>query len=288
MRISNVALGGADIGALWFDTANSVLKVHRGSNIYSNAAEAGSTGATVSATAPVDPNTGAVWYDTTTGVLRLKIWNGTAWVVATPDEGSGGTVHNTIGATVSDTEPSDPVSGALWYDSSEDELKLNVWNGTAWVDATPVTDSVGGGGGGGALLTIQALAGALRLDMPLADGQEAILTRLSSVGSALIDLYAPNAPTAIKQEATIRIAAYLYDQPESPVGARYSMAWRNSGSSALLAPWIVRGATLINAPGISTDTSTDTVASGPIIVTDQNIATYLAGLTSRVEALEAV
>ena len=40
--------------------------------------------------------------------------------------------------SVGDTAPSDPKKGDLWYDSKPDSLKLFVYDGTAWVVATPL------------------------------------------------------------------------------------------------------------------------------------------------------
>ena len=40
--------------------------------------------------------------------------------------------------SVGDTAPSDPKEGDLWYDSKPDSLKLFVYDGTAWVVATPL------------------------------------------------------------------------------------------------------------------------------------------------------
>ena len=75
-----------------------------------------------SATAPISPVTGQCWYDT--GISAMKQWDGTQWV------GIGG------GAAVSGTAPTSPQTGDLWYDSVNTG-RTYVWNGTAWVDASP-------------------------------------------------------------------------------------------------------------------------------------------------------
>ena len=56
------------------------------------------------------------------------------------------------------------------------------------------------------------------------------------VGDAHVELLIPTAPEAIKDECTIRLASYLYDQP---VGRRdaYANAWVNSGAGALASRW---------------------------------------------------
>ena len=94
-------------------------------------------------------------------------------------------------------------------------------------------------------VTVEDLAVALRLS---ADGtglpttQTNILTRLLGVADAHVDLLAPDAPDPVQDEAVVRMAAYLYDQP--PVGRRdsYSNAYVNSGAGALLARWAPQAA----------------------------------------------
>ena len=72
----------------------------------------------------------------------------------------------------------------------------------------------------------------------LAEPLAGIVTRLEGVREALVTLYADSAPDAIKQEAVIRIAAYLYDSPDIRSGDRHAAAWRNSGAASLVAPWV--------------------------------------------------
>ena len=92
-------------------------------------------------------------------------------------------------------------------------------------------------------VTVIQLAAALRLGDGVAAPAEpllSILTRLSGVADATVDLLAPDAPTAVKDEAVVRYAGYMYDMPSSPSGDRYAAAWRNSGAAALVAGWVVR------------------------------------------------
>ena len=97
-------------------------------------------------------------------------------------------------------------------------------------------------------LNTTALAAAMRLG----DGVTApveplagILTRLLAVGVAQVELAAPSAPAAVKEEATIRMAAYLYDMPQAASGGSYAAAWRNSGGQALTSGYVVRRSVLI-------------------------------------------
>lgn len=98
-------------------------------------------------------------------------------------------------------------------------------------------------------ITTADLAIALRLStdgLDLDAAQTAVLTRLAGVASALVESYAPSAPESIKQEASIRVAAYLYDTPAHLANAPQN-AFASSGAMALLAPWRVQRAHRIGA-----------------------------------------
>ena len=95
-------------------------------------------------------------------------------------------------------------------------------------------------------VTVAQLAVALRLSTdPLLEPNPAIsslLTRQLGVAEAFIEVYAPDAPQDVKNEATIRMAGYLFDSPTAPSQQRYTSIFYNSGASALLAPWMDRRA----------------------------------------------
>ena len=94
-------------------------------------------------------------------------------------------------------------------------------------------------------VTLIELSAALRIGDGVTAPEEpiaGILTRLSSVADAFIELQAPDAPDAIKEEATIRLVAYMYDSPPAPSGDRNANAWANSGAGALTGRWIARRA----------------------------------------------
>ena len=80
----------------------------------------------------------------TAGVANNKIlkYNGTQWVVADDATSSGTNV------TVSDTAPSSPNAGDLWYKSDEGRLKIyyNDGDSTQWVDTNPIGSGSGGSG----------------------------------------------------------------------------------------------------------------------------------------------
>ena len=73
----------------------------------------------------------------------------------------------------------------------------------------------------------------------LDDAQTAVMTRLVSVATALVDSYAGDAPDAIQEEAIIRVGAFLYDVvPGSSNAPQNAMV--SSGAQALLSPWRVQ------------------------------------------------
>ena len=83
---------------------------------------------------------------------------------------------------------------------------------------------------------VDALAAALRGDRDAETNS--ILSRLQGVGAALVERHGGDGvPEAVQDEAVIRVAAYLYDQPQAGSAGRYAAAWRNSGAAALVSPW---------------------------------------------------
>ena len=83
-------------------------------------------------------------------------WNGTSWINDTDVSGGGGGSGN---VTVSDSAPSSPTNGDLWFKS--DEAQLKVWyddgSGTPsaqWVDTSNNAGGGGSGSGSGASVTI--------------------------------------------------------------------------------------------------------------------------------------
>ena len=94
-------------------------------------------------------------------------------------------------------------------------------------------------------LTASALAQALGVNQAMAD-------RLHPVAVALVEKYAPTAPTAVQDEAVVRCAGWLSEQPHASIQSEstgdirtsYSTtnlsALRASGGMALLSPWKMR------------------------------------------------
>ena len=141
--------------------------------------------------------------------------------------------------SVDTIEPVGPTLGYTWLDTSGNAPVLKVYDGTVFVDATPLGAQATIGG----TISIAALAAAMRLgdgSAALTEPINGIVTRLGGVGEALVTLYADSAPLAVRQEAIIRLAAYLYDSPDIRSGDRYAAAWRNSGAASLVSPWVER------------------------------------------------
>ena len=112
-------------------------------------------------------------------------------------------------------------------------------------------------------LTIPQLATAIRLATAsdaLSDDETGILTRLLSVANQQVTRYAADAPEDIRDEAAVRVVAYLYYS--SPAGGRqlYANALASSGAAALLDPY--RSAAIIifgqdyGTPGAATSGGT--------------------------------
>jgi hypothetical protein len=106
----------------------------------------GSTGSTVSATAPSSPAQGDMWFDTTAIVLAMKVYNGTEWKLMneSPLTASGGTVTT--------------------YTSGGVDYKVHTFtsSSTFTLNASGSLDilMVAGGGGGGLLNNVSAGGGA--------------------------------------------------------------------------------------------------------------------------------
>ncbi len=83
-------------------------------------------------------------------------WNGTAWINDTDVTTSGGGGGATV--TVSDSTPSSPSNGDLWFKSDEGQLKVYYDDGTGtpsaqWVDSS-ANAGAGGGSGSGATVSV--------------------------------------------------------------------------------------------------------------------------------------
>ena len=92
-------------------------------------------------------------------------------------------------------------------------------------------------------VTVAVLTRSLRAgDSP---DEVAEITRILGAAKAMVRKYAgagASVPTAICDEAVIRLASYLYDQPTASRGMAFSNAGRNSGAWSIVAPYRVQRA----------------------------------------------
>jgi len=87
-------------------------------------------------------------------------------------------------------------------------------------------------------VTVAQLRTALRIGAT--DQETAELTRLLTYATRAVADYAPDAPTAVEDEAVVRLVGFLYDAPTVP--GRPASAIRQSGAAAILAPYRTRRA----------------------------------------------
>ena len=83
-------------------------------------------------------------------------------------------------------------------------------------------------------LTAAELREALRLGDSAEETAECV--RLLAAATVLVEHRAPDAPVAAQNEAAVRLAAYLFDQPAGRY-AGHAWALGNSGAAAILQPW---------------------------------------------------
>lgn len=89
-----------------------------------------------SATTPTAPATGFKigdgWVDTANS-NQLKVWNGTAWVVAQDSEAVRSIANLKTKTTFGSTQPSSPIAGDVWFDTNSGINYFKVYSGTAFV-----------------------------------------------------------------------------------------------------------------------------------------------------------
>lgn len=110
-------------------------------------------------------------------------------------------------------------------------------------------------------VTVADVALDLRLiadrDEAVPPGQVSIIERHLAAAQAVIDTRTHEAPEALRDQAAVAMAAYLYDRPSAAGGARFAVAWTNSGAEALLIRHVRR-----TARAIGTITGTASVGAG--------------------------
>ena len=106
-------------------------------------------------------------------------------------------------------------------------------------------------------IDVAELAAAMRLGSTTEETAQAM--RLLTYSTEAVLKYAPNATDTSHNEAVIRLAAYMYDQPHVGRGAAFANAMRNSGAARILLPYRVHRLGLADDDD---ETSTSTTGAG--------------------------
>jgi hypothetical protein len=103
---NNTAPGAPLTGQLWWDKANSVMKVYNGTTFKTISA------ATAAASPPASNVVGDLWFDTVN--QQLKVWNGSSFTLVGPASTAGQGTSGAIVTTVTDSVSVDHVVVQLW------------------------------------------------------------------------------------------------------------------------------------------------------------------------------
>ena len=94
---------------------------------------------------------------------------------------------------------------------------------------------------------------ALAAELRLGDGATApiepvlgILTRHLAAATAIVEKWAPAAPDAVQNLATVRLCGYWYDQPLATANLSFNNALVNSGAAAAMRDWRVAPSAVID------------------------------------------
>ena len=88
-------------------------------------------------------------------------------------------------------------------------------------------------------LTTAALAAAIRVGDSTEELAE--VTRLLDYATEAVTKHAPDAPAAVHNEAVVRLAGYLFDQPQASRRDNHAFALRSSGAARMLLPYTEHG-----------------------------------------------
>ena len=84
-------------------------------------------------------------------------------------------------------------------------------------------------------LTVAQLREAIRAGNSARETAE--ITRLLTFAEGFVERYAGTAPTAVRDEAAIRLAGYIFDSPAAAGMSRHSAIFLNSGAWGLLSSY---------------------------------------------------
>ena len=128
-------------------------------------------------------------------------------------------------------------------------------------------------------LTLDELSAAMRLGDSAEETAEA--TRLLAYATEAVEHWAPLAPFVVQNEAVIRLAAQMFDQPTATRG-QYANALRNSGAARILLPYRIHRAGSTE-DAIAVARSAIGTADNPVVdvtvVGDDIVVSFLDGST---------
>ena len=138
VSVSDTAPTSPSEGDLWFNSLNTKMYVYFNDGTSSQWIQSNPSGAstpiTAADTAPSNPVENSMWFDSTDGTLYFRYNDGTSeqWVnlIGATSNGAGGGSS----VTVSDSAPTSPTEGDMWFDSRY--AVLLVYYGTQWVNVS--------------------------------------------------------------------------------------------------------------------------------------------------------
>ena len=139
VSVSDTAPTSPSEGDLWFNSSNTKMYVYFNDGTSSQWIQSNPSGATspitASDTAPTNPVENSMWFDSTDGTLYFRYNDGTSeqWVNLIGATSSGGGSGGSS-VTISDTAPTSPTEGDMWFDSRY--AVLLVYYGTQWVNVS--------------------------------------------------------------------------------------------------------------------------------------------------------
>lgn len=147
VSVSDTAPSSPSVGDLWFNSANTKMYVYFNDGTSSQWVQSNPSGATSpiisSDTAPTNPVVNSLWFDSSDGSLYFRYDDGSSeqWVNLIGASLSGGGGGASV--TVSDTAPTSPSAGDMWFDSQYATLLIYYNDGTnsQWVSVSGENNS---------------------------------------------------------------------------------------------------------------------------------------------------
>ena len=137
-------------------------------------------------------------------------------------------------------------------------------------------------------ITLAQLSNAMRVGQSTLEQEQ--VTRLLAYASDAVILHAPGADDTAHNEAVVRLAGYLFDQPPVTRGEGYSNALRSSGAARMLLPYRIHRAGSTSEAVAAAQQAVGTVGNPVINVTisGETLTIHYADSTTSDIALPAV